>query len=179
MPEGGTPERGISAGRQCHLVLTPTGRVKVPTMTREKLAQLVNVRICLEKQLAVDTINFVDFNLIEYLESLNREIDNSIDRQDHQQYLITHREFHFSLYRAGPSAVFMPLIESIWLQISPFLRYALNIEHLQSYNTNDRHVEIIRALKDKDATALGFAVEADIRHGIGSITEKDWDMIET
>ena len=156
------------------LVLTPTGRVKVPSMTREKLAQLVSARICLEKQAAIDSIAYLNDELVDQLVRLNDEIDQSISRKDNREYLITHRRFHFSLYETAPSAVFMPLIESVWLQISPFLSYTLSLEHLQSYNTNDRHVEIIQALRDRDAMGLGFAIEADIRHGIGSLSDNDW-----
>ncbi len=161
------------------LILTPTGRVRVPNMTREKLAQLVTARICLEKQAALNAVAFIDHAMIRHLEGLNEEIDHSIERQDHKNYLLTHRQFHFRIYHAAPSEVFMPLIESVWLQISPFLRYTLSLEHLQRYNTNDQHLEIIQALKMKDATALGFSIEADIRQGIGSLSEKDWDMFKT
>ncbi|NKB25991.1 MAG: FCD domain-containing protein [Kiritimatiellae bacterium] len=156
------------------LVLTPTGRVRVPCMTRKKLNQLVSARICLEKQAAIDAIPYIDDEMIEALSLLNDEIDQCIERNDYQAYLQKHRRFHFTLYQAAPSDVFMPLIESVWLQVSPFLSLTLSLEHLQSYNTNDRHVEIIQALGDRDATGLGFAIEADIRHGIGSLSEKDW-----
>lgn len=165
-----TAERALS--------MSTTGRVCVPVMTRDKLAELVRARICLEKQAAADAIPFVDNALVSRLERLNRQIDSSIDRDDHREYLVQHRAFHFSLYRIGGGQVFVPLIESIWLQMSPFLRFTLSIEHLASYNTSDRHVEVIEALRARDATALGFAIEADIRHGIGSLTETDWNTIE-
>ncbi|MBX2884275.1 MAG: GntR family transcriptional regulator [Granulosicoccus sp.] len=159
------------------LTVSKTGRVSVPIMTREKLAELVRARICLEKQAAIDSVASVNDALIDKLITLNRKIDESIAREDEREYLITHRDFHFSLYRVGAGEVFLPLIESVWLQVSPFLRYTLSIEHLSIYNNNDRHVEVIDALKRRDATALGFAVEADIRHGIGSLTEMDWNRL--
>ena len=95
-----------------------------------------------------------------------------ISKGDRKGYLVSHRKFHFDLYKAGSGTVFLPLIESIWLQVSPFLSDTL--EHLDDYNSNDRHVEIIQALEAKDATALGFAVEADIRQGLGSLADSDW-----
>ncbi len=117
------------------LVLTPTGRVRVPCMTRKKLNQLVSARICLEKQAAIDAIPYIDDEMIEALSLLNDEIDQCIERNDYQAYLQKHRRFHFTLYQAAPSDVFMPLIESVWLQVSPFLSLTLSLEHLQSYNT--------------------------------------------
>ena len=156
------------------LLLTPTGRVKVPDMTREKLNQLVNARICLEKQAAISAVLTISDAVIKRLEKLNERIDQSIDDNDSKRYLRTHRQFHFDLYKSGPSDVFMPLIESVWLQISPYLSLTLSREHLNNYNVNDRHVEIIHALKCRDSNALGFAIEADIRHGLGSLSESDW-----
>ena len=32
------------------------------------------------------------------------------------------QEFHFALYTARPQPVFMPMIESLWLQFGPFMR---------------------------------------------------------
>ena len=160
------------------LRLSATGRVSVPLMTREKLAELVRARVCLERQAAMDSVAGIDDRLVDKLVLLNDAIDASIERGDQREYLVTHRDFHFSLYRIGAGEVFLPLIESIWLQVSPFLRYTLSFEHLATYNTNDRHLEVIEALKNRDATALGFAIEADIRHGIGSLTEIDWHTIE-
>ncbi|MDE0281713.1 MAG: GntR family transcriptional regulator [Gammaproteobacteria bacterium] len=157
------------------LTLSATGRVSVPVMTREKLAELVNARICLERQAAIDAVPGITDRVVSRLVRLNRAIDRAIEAGDRRRYLVTHRDFHFTLYRVGGGEVFLPLIESVWLQISPFLRYTLSGEHRSRYSTSDRHVEIIEALERRDATALGFAVEADIRHGIGALIESDWN----
>ena len=154
------------------LQISDTGRVSVPTMTNKKLEELVRARICLEKQAAIDALPHVTPNLIARLKKTDQRVNRMIRKGDHKGYLISHRKFHFDLYKAGSGTVFLPLIESIWLQVSPFLSYTL--EHLDAYDSNDRHVEIIHALESKDGTALGFAVEADIRQGLGSLADSDW-----
>lgn len=159
------------------LAVSDTGRVSVPLMSREKLAELVRARICLERQAAVDAVPGIRDATVRRLERLNRRIDEAIAKGSHRRYLVAHRDFHFSLYRIGGGDVFLPLIESIWLQTSPFLRFTLSQEHLRRYNTRDHHVEIIDALAERDATALGFAVEADIRHGLGALVESDWQAL--
>ena len=158
------------------LQLSATGRVSVPVMTRQKLAELVSARVCLEKQAALTALPQVKPADIKRLRRCNTQIDIAIERGDHRGYLQTHREFHFRLYALGPSEVFLPLIESVWLQVSPFLKYTLSLEHLTTYNNQDRHVDVIEALEAGDATALGFAIEADIRQGLGSLTEADWEI---
>ncbi|MEM7195629.1 MAG: GntR family transcriptional regulator [Pseudomonadota bacterium] len=154
------------------LEVSGTGRVSVPKMTPAKLQELVRARICLEKQAAIDAMPFIGKTRLQRLTRFDRKINRMIARADHQGYVIAHRKFHFDLYSAGKGSVFMPLIESVWLQISPFLTSTLL--HLDSYSTSDRHIEILAALENQDATALGFAVEADIRHGLGALTESDW-----
>ncbi len=156
------------------LTLSGTGRVSVPVMDREKLADLVKARICLEKQAAMDAVPGITAAELRRLVRLNDAIDGAIAAGNQRRYLVTHRDFHFSLYRLGGGGVFLPLIESVWLQFSPFLRYTLSQEHLAQYNASDRHVEIIAAAEARDANALGFAVEADIRHGLGALVESDW-----
>ena len=158
------------------VVLSSTGRVSIPVMTPKKLKDLVSARVCLEKQAAMHALPALDKNSVSSLIDLNRVIDLSIANGDHRKYLINHREFHFTIYRYG-GEVFLPLIESVWLQFSPFLRYTLSLEHLAKYAAQDRHVEIIDAVNKADATMLVDAIEADIRQGIGSLTESDWSTI--
>ena len=158
------------------VVLSSTGRVSIPVMTPQKLKELVRARICLETRAALDALPALNKSVLPSLINLNKAIDISIANGDHREYLINHREFHFTIYRYG-GEVFVPLIESVWLQFSPFLRYTLSLEHLATYGVQDRHVEIIEALKKADATMLADAIEADIRQGIGSLTEPDWSTI--
>jgi len=157
------------------LQLSATGRISVPRMTREKLDELVAARICLEKQAVITALSFVTPQDVDGLERCNAAIDSAIRDGDHRQYLIEHRRFHFTLYRLGGQEVFLPLIESVWLQISPFLKFTLSQDHLSHYDNQDRHLDILAALRECDATALGTAIEADIRQGLGSLTEADWD----
>ena len=166
--------RRLSAERA--LTFSATGRVSIPVMTPQKLKDLVTARICLEKQAATDALPRMNKRSISSLVKINEIIDQSIAKGNHREYLIRHREFHFNIYRNGGD-VFLPLIESVWLQFSPFLRYTLSLAHLAKYSVQDRHVEIIEAVKEADATKLGEAIEADIRQGLGSLTEADWSTI--
>jgi len=59
----------------------------------------------------------------------------------------------------------MPMIESIWLQLGPFMRMAL--KHLGTFYGIDRHKEITAALRNRDLEALLLAINADIRDAVG------------
>jgi len=59
--------------------------------------------------------------------------------------------------------VTLPLIESLWLQLGPFMRLAS--AHLDISNQVDRHTEAMDAIEKKDTIALQLAIKADIREG--------------
>lgn len=147
-------------------------RVSVPNMTRCKFDDLCATRVALETLAAERALPAVDAALLERLRRLDAEIDEAVEQGDVTRYLKRHREFHYSLYEMGSAEVLMPLIESVWLQISPFLR--LVISHIGVDYIVDRHAEALRALERGDQAALRFAIEADIREGLGSLTEAEW-----
>jgi DNA-binding GntR family transcriptional regulator len=147
-------------------------RVSVPTMTRRKFDDLCAVRVSLETLAAERAMPSVDAELIARLRRLDAEIDEAVDQGDVTRYLKRHREFHYSLYTAGSTEVLMPLLDSVWLQFSPFLR--LVVSHIGVDYIVDRHAEALSALERGDGPGLRFAIEADVREGLGSLTEAEW-----
>jgi len=151
-------------------------RVTVPKMTPRKLDELCSVRIALETLAAERALPAIDSERMTRLWQLNASIDDAINAGDIAAYLHRHREFHFTFYNVGEGHVIMPLIESAWLQFSPFMRLA--ISHIGVDYIHDRHAEALQAVQRKDGPGLRFALEADIREGLGSLTESDWQALE-
>lgn len=147
-------------------------RVSVPTMSRRKFDDLCAVRVSLETLAAERAMPHIDAEHLERLRRLDAEVDDAIEQGDVNRYLQRHREFHFSIYQLGSAEVLMPLIESVWMQFSPFLR--LVISHIGVDYIVDRHADTLNALERQDYAALRFAVEADVREGLGSLTESEW-----
>lgn len=152
-------------------------RVSVPRMTPAKLADLCAVRAHLEAFAAERAMPLIDDDHLAYLWRLDAEVDAAIAAGEITVYLERHRAFHFAFYDVGDASAVMPLIESVWLQFSPFLRLA--IHHIGSDYIVDRHAEALRAVAARDAQALRFAIEADVREGLGSLTEADWRDLES
>jgi DNA-binding GntR family transcriptional regulator len=79
---------------------------------------------------------------------------------DVKVFLRRNREFHFSLYAAAQSDVLQAIIESLWLQISPYfhlLHGSGNYIH-----ANVQHERILLALKSRDRAAVAAALRNDI-----------------
>lgn len=151
-------------------------RVSVPKMTSEKLAELCTVRVSLETLAAERALPAIDKPRMKRLWRLNEQVDEAVDAGDIGAYLYHHRQFHYTFYNVGQTSVIMPLIESVWLQFSPFMRLA--VSHIGVDYVMDRHVEALQAVERKDIAGLRFAVEADVREGLGSLTESDWQTLE-
>jgi DNA-binding GntR family transcriptional regulator len=142
-------------------------RVIVPLMTAEKFSELCDLRILLETHAAEGALPFITDADIERLERLDADIDAAVERSDSDGISLGNQAFHRCLYSANPYQISVPLIESLWLQLGPFSRIA--IDKLEKVYLVDRHVEAIDALKARNGFRLRRAIEADIRDGIASI----------
>lgn len=149
------------------LDLLPNRRIAVPHMTPETFRELTEARVALEVLAARRAFPETDSKLADRLDAINAAQDDAIARGDWAGYQERNRAFHFTLYECAPGRVLMPLIESLWLQIGPFLY--LTRESLGTTYLEDRHVEAIAAIRDRDSDALAMAIEQDIRDGMGGL----------
>lgn len=87
-----------------------------------------------------------------------------------EDYMQTNQEFHFTLYTSVPQRVFMPMIESLWLQFGPFMRTVVG--RWGNTRVIDQHQKAIEAIKDGNRRELGKAIKADIMDGMRIIGEQ-------
>lgn len=133
----------------------------IPHLSRERLSDLRRARIEIESlavSWAVPHLSVADF---ARLEALVTEMDDiAPDRTSRKVYLRANREFHFAIYQASGSEVMLGIIESLWLQISPYF----NLLHEQGafVVSNQHHRALLHALKRGDAPGAALAVRADI-----------------
>lgn len=142
-------------------------RIRIPVMSPERFDDLLAARIALETEAASRALGYVDDALIAKLVEYNDEVDEGVRIRDYDRWLAGNFAFHRTLYSAQPDSVFVPLIESLWLQIGPFLRQAL--VYIGPEFTVDRHAEALDAVRARNRMALRIAIEADLRDGITHI----------
>ncbi|MBB1488918.1 GntR family transcriptional regulator [Oceanospirillum sediminis] len=138
-------------------------RVMVPRMTAMKFNELCEARITLESHAAARALPYIDKERLQLLIALDKEIDQAHDEGDLEQITVRNQRFHRTLYTSNPHQITLPLIESLWLQLGPFMRLANS--KLEEHYTIDRHNEALQAIERKDALALQIAITADIREG--------------
>lgn len=154
------------------LSLLPNRRVAVPDMSPARFEELCAARVSLETLAAERALPAIDAERLERLRKIDDQLDEAIDRDDVEGYMLKNLEFHHSLYSSTPSQVLLPLIESLWLQFGPFMRMVLNKYRSEPYI--DRHKEALAAIAARDAYALRVAIEADIRDGIGALGREEF-----
>ncbi len=142
-------------------------RIMVPQMTPERFEEIIVLRIELESHAAVRACAFLSDRQIDDLVAVDAGIDVAIAAGNREKALLLNQQFHRMLYSANPDQVVMPMIESIWLQLGPFLGVAM--DHVRELYTTDRHAEAIAALRKRDEAALKQAIAADIRDGVGGL----------
>lgn len=142
-------------------------RIIVPTMTAMKFNELCETRIALETHAATRALPYVDSTIMAQLEVLDDNINYGGELVSMESNITHNHAFHRMLYTANPHQISLPLIESLWLQLGPFLR--LSNEKMQDHFAIDRHKEALIAIRQKNPLALQLAIAADIREGFAFV----------
>ena len=138
-------------------------RVMVPKMTAMKFNELVEARIAIESHAAVRALPYINATIYQQLQAIDEQIDEAEANSDPENVTRLNQAFHRTIYTAHPHQVTQPLIESLWLQLGPFMR--LSAESLDEYYQIDRYHEALTAIEKQDPLALQMAIAADIRDG--------------
>lgn len=139
-------------------------RVRVPPMTPERFEDLLRCRQLLEPEAAVLALPHLTPQHVTELREADAALDKAIAENDPDAYMRANHRFHFTMYRAQNHATLRQLIETVWLQFGPFMRYVHG--RISSAELHDNHQEAIAAIAAGDAEALRTAIAADIGDGM-------------
>ena len=134
--------------------------IGIPPLTGERLSDLRRVRLEVESLAAVWATPNIDETMILQLKECVRVMNDAAQLGDTTQYLRGNREFHFTIYRAARSDVLLAIIETLWLQISPYfhlLRASGNY-----LKANEQHELILEAFRARDKAAVSLGLRNDI-----------------
>lgn len=145
----------------------PNGSMVLPGMTRQRFEDLTKSRLICEPaatQAAAALVGKVELRAIQR-ESV--ALTAAAKNEDLDEYLLRNHAFKFSIYRASGSDSLQFLIETLWLQIGPFLRQfgAGFGGHLAGILDLDYHEEIVDALEKRDGASAAELIRKDIFEG--------------
>jgi DNA-binding GntR family transcriptional regulator len=142
------------------LEMLPNRSVRVPRMTRERLAELMAVRRELEGLATMQACRNLTEAEFRQIEKLHVSLMRALKAGNSGQVLALNQRFHFTLYTIARSWVIMPMIEALWLRAGPFMHLAQSSPGVRWDGRH--HVELVRALARRDARAARRAIQRDI-----------------
>jgi DNA-binding GntR family transcriptional regulator len=144
------------------LQILPNRSVIVPRMTRERLEDLRRVRVELEGMAAAQAARHITADELDKLARLLDEMCAAAKNAGPRGYNLQNQDFHFTIYAAARSAVLLPIIESLWLQIGPVLTLLSTDPAVSMIFAEKHHTKALAALRAGDGPGAREAIASDI-----------------
>ena len=142
------------------LKLSVSGRISIPTLNSDRFNELIRLRKIIETELVVKAMPRAHQALIDRLEAINKNMEDFAKLQEANLYIGANMEFHRTLYLRAQSPIMLSMLETVWLQLSPTIRFGLS----ENWNLLDKneHDSILKALKKNHSENLSALIDKDI-----------------
>ncbi|UVK54182.1 GntR family transcriptional regulator [Mesorhizobium sp. AR02] len=149
----------------------PNGSVEVPVISADRFSQLTAVRTILEGSATELATKRINGNNLRTIRRHSTELTLAARQGDIDDYLRKNYAFKFSIYRHCGNEQMIFLIETVWMQVGPFLRnLAMGFEDdLSSILDIDYHEEVVAAIEAQDGARARAAIVRDIDEGAAHI----------
>ncbi len=141
--------------------------VRVPRMTSDKIRELRDIRLAVEGLAARRASERITTEEISSLRTIAEEIENARMRGDIEADVARIGEFHLGVYRAARMPHLTEIIESLWLQTGPYIRF-LFPSYVQS--VRERHGDwrghLCDALEAKNADLAQQIIIQDVSESL-------------
>ncbi|GAA4331098.1 GntR family transcriptional regulator [Pigmentiphaga soli] len=144
------------------LQLLPNRSVMLPRMSRARFQEILQVRLSLETMITERAAQRIAPETIEAMGRDHEDMCLAADAGDKAGYLAANRRFHFRLYEAAGSVVMLPFIESLWLQVGPYLNQIFKPGAGRIDTADHHHMEVLRALRRGDGAGAARAIWNDL-----------------
>lgn len=138
--------------------------INVVKLSLARYLELREIRFLLEGLATEKATPLMTPATIAELETLHARLIEAEQTADYEAATLTNHQFHFLIYRACGVGDLVAILESIWLRHGPLLK--LLYPHAPpTYPVRHQHLNIIDALRAKDAAAARQAILADTVEG--------------
>ncbi|PBB17192.1 GntR family transcriptional regulator [Mesorhizobium sp. WSM4313] len=149
----------------------PNGSVEVPLISADRFQQLTAVRTVLEGTATELATKLINGNNLRAIRRHCAELTEAARGGGIENYLRKNYDFKFSIYRHCGNEQMIFLIETVWMQVGPFLRN-LHIgfeDDLAGILGIDYHEEVVAAIEAHDGERARAAIVRDIAEGAAHI----------
>ena len=156
-------------GAERALRFLPNRSIRVPAMSKASFVDLTRVRLCLEGFAAEIAAKDINEQELGQLARAIRQMEAATEAGDGDDFSAGNQRFHFGIYRASRSEHLLPMIETLWLRIGPFLASTVRTETAltplgRELVDQTYHNQAIEALRRGDGAAARVAIEEDLSH---------------
>lgn len=138
-----------------------TGRsMGIPRLSLERLADLRRVRLSVEGLATEWAAELMEPNDLARLQVQCTLLSRAAAEENVKDYLRANRVFHFIIYNAARSPTLVAMIETLWLQIGPYLNLLRGSGNYVASNATRQAV--VEALSTRDGKGASKALRADI-----------------
>jgi DNA-binding GntR family transcriptional regulator len=138
-------------------------------MTRARFDDLISLRIELEGLAAERAASSITDAEIRQLELAAVALSRAAERDDADAYLAENQRFKFAVVDAAHSPPLRGLVESLWLQFGPFMRYYA--KGIRAQLRIDQHDKVVEALRKRDGRSARLRIQKDIADGAKFLTK--------
>ncbi len=143
--------------------------VGIPNLDALRLKDLTRVRLAVETTAARWAAQAIGLAQIAELETLCKTMDRAIKKDERRAFVRANHDFHFVIYQAANSQTMFGIIETLWLQVSPYFHLLHASDNYLTSNVQHRH--ILDALSAHDGDSVAAALEADISAASAALTK--------
>ncbi|TIU88124.1 MAG: GntR family transcriptional regulator [Mesorhizobium sp.] len=152
----------------------PNGSVEVPLISADRFSQLTAVRTILEGTATELATKRINGNNLRAIRRHCAELTEAARNGGIENYLRKNHDFKFGVYRHCGNEQMIFLIETVWMQVGPFLRN-LHIgfeDDLAGILGIDYHEEVVAAIEAGDGKRARKAIVRDIEEGATHILDQ-------
>ncbi|RWR24624.1 GntR family transcriptional regulator [Sinirhodobacter populi] len=139
--------------------------IEVPKLSLENHSDVLFARMQIEPETARRAYPNLTHADLDMLIAQDTAVNEAIAGNDLGRYMKANFAFHFHIYRKADAPVLMRLIEILWLQSGPSMRFIAGQYGAQTV-VADYHKETTDALARRDVDGFVDALRADIAQGM-------------
>lgn len=146
------------------LIQLSNGTFIVPVLSRDRFREVMELRALLEARATALACGRIDASGFRRLHKYSSELDAASEGADIVGYLDINQKLKFTIYGYCSSPTLHTLIEILWLQAGPALRYHSKV--LREIARLNFHRQAIASLERGDRAAAARAIARDIKAGM-------------
>ncbi|MGR3567425.1 GntR family transcriptional regulator [Pseudooceanicola nanhaiensis] len=144
--------------------IRPRYYIRVRRLTLAEYTEVRDIRLQLEPLAAERALPHIDDAAIDALAATHDALVAAEARGDWQTALQSNFDFHFGLYTRSGMPTLTEVLEGLWIRIGPLLSELYPDAH-PTYSERHQHLNVLDALRARDAYALREAIRMDLMEG--------------